>query len=361
MPRLHSSDHIDFTEQVALRADICAQLDKAIVRCKQPHNLIGSPLFIKLLQLLAQTDTVLVAHYYVDANLQALAEQSGGFVGDSLQMAAFGASAQAKNIVVAGVRFMAETAKILAPEKKVHIIDLEAECSLDLACPPEAFSMWCEQYPDRTVVVYANTSATIKAQADWVVTSSIAKEVIEHLADDNQKIIWAPDKHLGRYLQQQTQADMLLWDGACVVHEEFKTQAVRSMQHLYPDAALLAHPESPQEILDLADAVGSTSQLIQSASDLPHSRLIVATDSGIFYKMQQAVPHKTLIIAPTAGFGATCKSCAHCPWMGLNDLERLDRVLMHRNNEITLDTTIIQAARVPLNRMLDFARSLQSA
>lgn len=179
---------------------------------------------------------------------------------------------------------MGETAKILSPEKTVLMPTLDAECSLDLGCPEADFARFCDQHPDRTVVVYANTSAAVKARADWVVTSSIAVELIEHLDSLGEKIIWAPDRHLGRYVQQQTGADILCWQGACIVHDEFKTQSLSKMKALYPEAAVLVHPESPQAVVELADAVGSTSQLIKAAQTLPHPSMIVATDKGIFIK-----------------------------------------------------------------------------
>src|SRR5690606_24134843 len=244
---------------------------------------------------------VMVAHYYTDPEIQQLAEETGGCISDSLEMARFGAKHSASTLLVAGVRFMGETAKILSPEKTILMPTLNAECSLDLGCPIDEFSAFCDAHPDRTVVVYANTSAAVKARADWVVTSSIAVELIEHLDSLGQKIIWAPDKHLGNYVQKQTGADVLCWQAACIVHEEFKTQALARTKALYPVAALLVHPESPQSIVDMADAVGSTSQLINAAKTLPQQKLIVATDRGIFYKMQQAVPEKELFEAPTAG------------------------------------------------------------
>ncbi len=261
-------------------------------------------------RLLKARDAVMVAHYYTDPEIQALAEETGGCVADSLEMARFGRQHSASTLLVAGVRFMGETAKILSPEKTVLMPTLRAECSLDLGCPIEAFNKFCDMHPDRTVVVYANTSAAVKARADWVVTSSIAVELIDHLDSLGEKIIWAPDRHLGRYVTQQTSADVICWQGACIVHDEFKTQALQRMKALYPEAAVLVHPESPQAIVDLADAVGSTSQLIQAAKTLPHAQMIVATDRGIFYKMQQACPDKELLEAPTAGEGATCRSCA---------------------------------------------------
>ena len=305
-------------------------------------------------ELLRATDSVLVAHYYTCPELQQLAEASGGVVADSLEMARFGAQQRQSTLVVCGVRFMGETAKILSPEKRVLMPTLAAECSLDLACPEAEFSAFCEQHQERTVVVYANTSAEVKARADWVVTSSIALPVIEHLDARGEAIIWAPDKYLGAYVQQQTGADMLLWDGACIVHEEFKARALADMRALFPEAGVLAHPESPPEVLALADSVGSTSQLIKAARELDFPSFIVATDAGIFYKMQQAAPGKKFVAAPTAGSGATCRSCAHCPWMAQNSLVNLCSTLENGANEIELDPALIRRAVRPLQRMLDF-------
>lgn len=303
----------------------------------------------------------MVAHYYTDPEIQQLAEETGGCISDSLEMARFGAKHPASTLLVAGVRFMGETAKILSPEKTILMPTLQAECSLDLGCPVEEFNAFCDAHPDRTVVVYANTSAAVKARADWVVTSSIAVELIDHLDSLGEKIIWAPDKHLGRYVQKKTGADILCWQGACIVHDEFKTQALTRLQEEYPDAAILVHPESPQAIVDMADAVGSTSQLIAAAKTLPHQRLIVATDRGIFYKMQQAVPDKELLEAPTAGEGATCRSCAHCPWMAINGLQAIAEALEQEgsNYEVHVDERLRERALVPLNRMLDFAATLR--
>jgi len=313
----------------------------------------------KIKSLLKSQDAVLVAHYYTDPDIQALADETGGCVADSLEMARFGRDHSASTLIVAGVRFMGETAKILSPEKTVLMPTLAAECSLDLSCPIDAFSAFCDQHADRTVVVYANTSAAVKARADWVVTSSIAVKLIEHLKASGEKILWAPDRHLGHYLQQSTDADLLLWDGACIVHEEFKAQGIRDLKKVYPEAAVLVHPESPEPVIALADAVGSTSQLIESAAQMPNETFIVATDGGIFYKMQQRCPQKTFLKAPTAGEGATCKSCAHCPWMALNQLDLMAKSLAERNNEIQVPEAIIPAARRPLDRMLAFARTLK--
>lgn len=309
--------------------------------------------------MLQRENAVIVAHYYTAPAIQALAEETGGCVSDSLEMARFGRDHPATTLIVAGVKFMGETAKILTPHKRVLMPTLEATCSLDLGCPIEEFSAFCDQHPDRTVVVYANTSAAVKARADWVVTSSIALDVAEHLADLGEKILWAPDQHLGNYVQRETGADMLMWDGACIVHEEFKARGITDLKRVYPDAAVLVHPESPTAVLELADRVGSTTQIIRAATELPNKQFIVATDQGIFYKLQQQAPDKEFIIAPTAGEGATCRSCANCPWMAMNDLETLAQVFSREDNEIFVDPAIGERAMVPLRRMLDFARDLQ--
>ncbi len=311
--------------------------------------------------LLIREDAVLVAHYYTDPELQSLAEETGGCVSDSLEMARFGNAHPAKTLVVAGVKFMGETAKILNPEKRVLMPTLEATCSLDLGCPVDTFTAFCDEHPDHTVVVYANTSAAVKARADWVVTSSIAVDVVDHLAGLGEKIIWAPDKYLGGYVQKVTGADMILWDGSCIVHEEFKAKGILDLKQQFPDAAVLVHPESPASVVDIADAVGSTSQLIAAAKNLPNQRLIVATDRGIFYKMQQAAPDKEFMEAPTAGNGATCRSCAHCPWMALNALDNLAEVLERGGQEIFVDEAVRVRALVPLQRMLDFSAELRRA
>ena len=315
--------------------------------------------FAQIAAELKKRNAVLVAHYYCDPDVQELAELTGGCVSDSLEMARFGRDHPATTLVVAGVKFMGETSKILSPEKTVLMPTLEATCSLDLGCPVDEFSAFCDQHPDHTVVVYANTSAAVKARADWVVTSSCAVEIIEHLDSLGEKIIWAPDQHLGRYIQKKTGAEMLLWDGACIVHEEFRARGIAQMKALYPDAAVLVHPESPESVVEIADAVGSTSQLIKAAQTLPHKQMIVATDRGIFYKMQQAAPDKELFEAPTAGEGATCRSCAHCPWMAMNELDGILHVLQHGDQEIHVDPALAERAKLPLDRMLAFSASLK--
>ena len=309
---------------------------------------------------LKSKNAVLIAHYYTDPSIQELAEETGGTVSDSLEMARFGNNHEAETLVIAGVKFMGETAKILTPEKRVLMPTLEATCSLDVGCPVEKFSKFCDEHPDRTVVVYANTSAAVKARADWVVTSSIALEVIDYLDAKGEKILWAPDKYLGDYVQKQTGADMLLWNGSCIVHEEFKSRGILDLKNVYPDAAVLVHPESPASVISVADVAGSTSQLIEAAKVLPNQQLIVATDQGIFFKMQQAVPHKDLIVAPTGGSGATCRSCASCPWMGMNSLDNLLLCIKQGLNEVTVDPQISFLAKRSLDRMMNFKREQKS-
>ncbi|QBY03275.1 quinolinate synthase NadA [Thalassotalea sp. HSM 43] len=314
----------------------------------------------KIKVLLKEKNAVLVAHYYTDPEIQALAEETGGCVADSLEMARFGNQHPAETLIVAGVKFMGETAKVLTPEKTVLMPTLEATCSLDLGCPIDEFNKFCDQHPERTVVVYANTSTEVKARADWIVTSSCALEIVEHLDEQGETILWGPDKHLGAYIEKQTDADMIMWDGACIVHDEFKTKALSDMKALHPDAAVLVHPESPSSVVDLADAVGSTSQLIKAAQEMPNKKFIVATDRGIFYKMQQLCPDKEFFEAPTAGEGATCRSCAHCPWMAMNGLKAIhDSLIDPTGREIFVDMELRQGALKSLNRMLNFSAQLK--
>ena len=309
----------------------------------------------RIKRLLKERGAVLVAHYYVDADLQDLAEETGGCVSDSLEMARFGRGHAAQTLVVAGVRFMGETAKILSPEKTVLMPDLDATCSLDLGCPADEFAAFCDAHPDRTVVVYANTSAAVKARADWMVTSSIGLDIVAHLHAQGKKILWAPDRHLGAYIQKQTGADMLLWQGSCLVHDEFKGVELELLKREHPHAKVLVHPESPAAVVALADVVGSTSQMIAAAQHLDATEFIVATDNGILHKMRLAAPGKTFIEAPTAGNSATCKSCAHCPWMAMNGLQNLADVLESGRNQIQVEPAIAKQAVVCIDRMLQFA------
>ncbi|OFZ67118.1 MAG: quinolinate synthase [Betaproteobacteria bacterium RBG_16_56_24] len=325
---------------------------------REPGAAEKPELIARIKRMLKEQDAVLVAHYYVHADLQDLAEATGGIVSDSLDMANFGHRHPAKTIVVAGVRFMGETAKILNPEKRVLMPDLKAECSLDLGCPADEFSAFCDAHPDCTVVVYANTSAAVKARADWMVTSSIALPVVKHLKEQGRKVLWAPDRHLGGYVQEQTGADMLLWQGSCIVHDEYKAKELIELKAKHPHAKVLAHPESPRAIVQLADMVGSTTQLIKAAQSLDAREFIVATDNGIMHKMRTLCPDKVFLEAPTAGVGATCTSCSHCPWMAMNGLLNLAEVLETGKNEIHVDPAIIPRAVLPIERMLAFARQI---
>lgn len=311
--------------------------------------------FDELAERLHRNNAVLIAHYYVDAAIQALADYTGGCVADSLAMAKFGRLHSATTLVVAGVRFMGETAKILSPEKKVLMPSLEATCSLDEGCRPEQLQALIDQHPNRKVVVYANTSAAVKAMSDWVVTSSNAIEIIRALHEEGEKIIWAPDRYLGRYVQKQTGADMVLYQGSCIVHEAFKAKALAQLMKVHPKAAVLVHPESPEDVCALADVIGSTSKLIHAVQTLPNNTFIVATDNGIFYKMRQVAPEKTLIEAPTAGEGATCKSCAHCPWMAMNNLDGIATVLQSQSNQVEVPPLVANKAKIALERMVTFA------
>ncbi len=317
---------------------------------------IDRPIESLIKEALKENNATLVAHYYVSADLQILAEESGGIVSDSLEMARFGQNSDAETIIVAGVKFMGETAKILSPEKRVLVLDDQATCSLDLSCPINEFSQFCDQNPDHVVVVYANTSAEVKARADWVVTSGSALRVVKKLHSEGKKVLWAPDKHLGHYVQSRTGVEMLMWDGACIVHEEFKAEGLKRLMQLHPEAGVLVHPESPKEVIALADVVGSTTQLINAAASRPESMFIVATDNGIFHKMKEIAPNKKFIEAPTMGEGADCESCAHCNWMAMNTLEKCLDTLITGKNEIRISTQIIEKAQHSIHRLLEFTK-----
>ena len=303
---------------------------------------------------LKKQNAVLLAHYYVASELQLLAEKTGGIVADSLEMARFGKHCDADVIVVAGVKFMGETAKILSPEKTVLVVDDNATCSLDISCPIDDFNAFCAEHKEREVVVYANTSAAVKAKASWVVTSGSALKVVAYLHEQGKKILWAPDRHLGAYIKARTQADMLLWHGSCVVHEAFRADALIKLKEKMPEVCVLVHPESPMEVIELADVVGSTTELIKAVRDRTEQTYIVATDNGIFHKMREIAPNKKLIEAPNMGIGATCESCAHCAWMAMNNLEKCWQVLKTHRNKINIEQGIISQAQKAINRLLDF-------
>ncbi|WP_026329607.1 quinolinate synthase NadA [Thiomicrorhabdus arctica] len=346
---------------VEIPAQLEARIQQLAVEAKtQPwlNNTEKEHLKTKIKALLKQHNAQLIAHYYVDAELQALAEETGGVVADSLEMANFGAQSTADELVVCGVRFMGETAKMLAPKKTVLMPDLEANCSLDIGCPAKEFAEFCAQYPDHTVVVYANTSVEVKALADWVVTSGNALQIVTHLKEQGKKIIWAPDRHLGHWIEQETGADMICWQGYCLVHEEFKAFELQELMEKHPLAKVLVHPESPAEVVNLADVVGSTKVLLTAVQTLPDEEFIVATDDGIFYKMQQLAPHKKLLIAPTSGHGSTCQSCAHCPWMAMNGLQNLAECLEKQTGEILIEESIRLKALNSVEKMLNFSRKV---
>jgi quinolinate synthase len=344
----------DYPQQNAAGATCTAQ-----AWAKTPPHLHGAEkaaVIARIKALLIEKEAALVAHYYVDGDIQDLALETGGFVADSLEMARFGKNHAAKNLIVAGVRFMGETAKILSPQKRIFMPDLEATCSLDLGCEAADFASFRAAHPDRVVVVYANTSAAVKAQADWMVTSSCALAIVHQLHLAGKKILWAPDRHLGRYIQEQTGADMLLWNGACIVHDEFRAVELQMLIEAHPNAMVLVHPESPQGVVDLAHVVGSTSAMIKAVVEVDAKEYIVATDKGIFHRMRQLAPNKTIIEAPTAGNSATCKSCAHCPWMAMNGLQGILDCLEHQSGEILLPEPTREKALACIDRMLDFTQ-----
>jgi quinolinate synthase len=351
---LESPISFDYPQQNAAGATCVAQ-----AWAKVPAHLPAAEkagVIARIKQLLIDKDAVLIAHYYVDGEIQDLAMETGGFVSDSLEMARFGKNHPARNVIVSGVRFMGETAKILSPEKRVFMPDLEATCSLDLGCDATDFAQFRALHPDRTVVVYANTSAAVKAQADWMVTSSCALAIVHHLKQQGKKILWAPDRHLGRYIQEQTGADMLLWNGACIVHDEFKGDELSALRARHPNAQVLVHPESPQSVVDQADVVGSTSAMIKAVVDGSATEYIIATDKGILHRMRQLAPNKVLIEAPTAGNSATCKSCAHCPWMAMNSLTDILHCLEHESGEVFVTEPTRQEALDCIERMLTFTK-----
>lgn len=356
---MSTSNSYEYTRQDATGSSCTVQ-----AWAKVPPALSGAQktsLIAKARALLQARNAVLVAHYYVDGDLQDLALATGGIVADSLEMARFGRDHAAQTLVVAGVRFMGESAKILSPEKRVLMPDLDATCSLDLGCPPDDFAAFCDAHPDRQVVVYANTSAAVKARADWMVTSSCALAIVKHLKDSGQKVLWAPDRHLGRYIQQETGADMLLWNGACIVHDEFKGTELELLKAQHPDAMVLVHPESPESVVALADVVGSTSQMLNAVVNGQAREYIVATDNLIMHRMRQLAPGKVLIEAPTAGNAASCKSCAHCPWMAMNGLQGVVDCLEHGHGEIQVEAELGRQAQACITRMLDFVKAHPSA
>jgi len=295
-------------------------------------------------RLKIEKNAVILAHYYQNKEIQELAD----YLGDSLYLAKVAAKEKAAIIVFAGVHFMAETAKIINPTKKVVLPDLKAGCSLADSCPPSDFKKFKEQYPDAIVVTYINCSADIKALSDVVCTSSNAVKVIESIPKD-QQIIFAPDKNLGRYLIKETGRDMILWEGSCIVHEAFSFEKIVTLFKQHPNAKFIAHPESESQVLDVAHYVGSTSGLLNFIQEDSSSEYIVATEAGILHEMQKRAPHKTFIPAPVED--DTC-ACSECAFMKLNTLEKLYLCLEHELPEILLDEDLMRKARLPIERML---------
>lgn len=311
----------------------------------------GEKLSLKesILKLKHEKNAVILAHYYQVPEIQEVAD----FIGDSLELAKKAAETTADIIVFAGVHFMAETAKILNPAKKVLLPDLKAGCSLAESCPPDAFQKLKGQYPDHVVVTYINCSAQIKAMSDLVCTSSNAVRIIESIPADKE-IIFAPDKNLGRYLIEKTGRPMILWDGACIVHEAFSINKLLELYKQHPSAMIIAHPESEEHILKVANYIGSTSGMLNFVKTSDHDTFIVATEAGILHQMQKNVPGKMLIPAP-AKEDNTC-ACSECAFMKMNTLQKLYNCLENETPEILLEHSLIEKANIPIQRMMDLSK-----
>lgn len=301
-------------------------------------------------ELKKEKNAVILGHYYQKGEIQDIAD----FVGDSLALAQWAAKTDADIIVMCGVHFMGETAKILCPDKKVLVPDLNAGCSLADSCPADEFARFVKEHPGYTVISYVNTTAAVKAVTDVVVTSTNARQIVESFPED-EKIIFAPDRNLGNYINSITNRNMLLWDGACHVHEQFSVEKIIALKAQYPDAVILAHPECKSTVLKLADVVGSTAALLKYAVNSNEQRFIVATESGILHEMQKKCPQKTFIPAPPND--STC-ACNECSFMRLNTLEKLYNCLKYESPEVTVDTEIAKEAVKPIKRMLEISAKL---
>lgn len=306
-------------------------------------------LFKEIEKLKKEKNAILLAHYYQDADIQDVAD----YIGDSLGLARQAEKANADLIVFAGVHFMAETAKILNPTRKVVIPDLKAGCSLSDSCPPEEFAKFKAAHPDHLVISYINCSAGIKALSDIICTSSNAVGIVESLPKD-QKIIFAPDKNLGGYINKLTGRNMVLWNGACMVHEIFSLEKIERLRHRHPEAKFIAHPECEESILKIADYIGSTTQLLKFVETDSSNSFIVATETGILHQMEKSAPHKTFIPAPPNNACA----CNDCPHMKLNTLEKLYLCMKYEVPEITMDESLRLAAKKPMDRMLEISAKL---
>ncbi len=302
----------------------------------------------KILKIKKEKNAVILAHYYQVAEIQDIAD----YIGDSLQLSQKAAETDADIIVFAGVHFMAETAKILSPSKKVLLPDLDAGCSLAASAPEKEFSDFVKQHPDHKVITYINCSAAVKTWSDVIVTSSNAVKIVESFPKD-QKLIFAPDKNLGAYINGLTGRDMLLWDGACEVHETIRTESIMQLKLEHPDAKLIAHPECKQPVLILADFIGSTSAMLDFTAKDSAKKFIVATETGIVHQMQKLSPEKEFIVVPS---DETC-SCNDCPYMKLNTLEKLYLCMLNEKPEITLSAEVIEKARRPIVRMLELSKN----
>ena len=301
-------------------------------------------------ELKEKKNAIILAHFYQKGEIQDIAD----FVGDSLALAQWATKTEADIIVLCGVHFMGETAKILSPQKKVLIPDLEAGCSLADSCPVDEFQKFIEKHPDHTVISYVNTTAAVKTLTDIVVTSTNAKQIVDSLPAD-EKIIFGPDKNLGNYINSVTGRNMVLWEGACHVHEQFSVEKILELKKQYPNAELIAHPECKGAVLKLADFIGSTSALLNHTLKSDKKEFIVATESGILHQMTKKVPNKTFIPAPSND--STC-ACNECEFMRLNTLEKLYNCLKNESPEIVIDTDLINKAVKPIQKMLDLSEKL---
>ncbi|UBM57704.1 quinolinate synthase NadA [Marinilongibacter aquaticus] len=304
----------------------------------------------EIARLKKEKNAVILAHYYQTGDIQDVAD----YIGDSLGLSQQAAKTKADMIVFAGVRFMAETAKILSPDKKVVLPDFDAGCSLEESAPADKFLAFKAQYPEAIVISYVNCSAELKTLTDIVCTSTNAVKIVESVPKD-QQIIFAPDKNLGNYLNRKTGRNMILWDGACMVHETFSADLIEKMKEQYPEAEVIAHPESEKPVLDKASYIGSTTGLLKYTINSPSKEFIVATESGILHQMKKASPNKVFHVAPTAKNGHACQACQDCPHMKLNTMEKLYRCLKDESPEIILSEEILKAAKAPIDRMLEIS------
>jgi quinolinate synthase len=309
-----------------------------------------SELIREIERLKKEKNAVILAHYYQTADIQDIAD----YIGDSLGLSQEAAKTKADMIVFAGVKFMAETAKILSPQKKVVLPDINAGCSLEESAPADKFLAFKKQYPEAVVISYVNCSAELKTLTDIVCTSTNAVKIVESVPKDKQ-IIFAPDKNLGDYLNRKTGRNMILWDGACMVHEAFSANLIQELKEKHPNAILIAHPESEKPVLDQAEYIGSTTGLLKYTINSPHTEFIVATESGILHQMRKASPNKMFHVAPTAINGQPCLACSDCPHMKLNTLEKLYLCLRDETPEIILPEQTISDARKSIDKMLEIS------